>query len=144
MQIKDCATRLIASGRVVNKKPVPGVSRQEEGTHRERPVAYSPSFRSTKSTSEPTVAKVAPSISSSPTEKPKRSSSVVRIATTAMESSSGIAPRSGVLAVKPVERPLRLRTSSSMDRTSCWVAKLILPSRHLRSQHYSWSSLVRL
>jgi hypothetical protein len=80
------------------------------------------SFSSTKATKEPTVAKVAPSISSSSTAKPKRSSMPVIKATTAMESSSGMAPSSAVLSVKVAARPLRLRISSSKPRISGLVS----------------------
>ena len=64
-----------------------------------------------EATSVPTVAKVDPSISSSSTTNANFSSSAAITETTAIESSSGIAPRSGVLGSNARLRPCRLGRS---------------------------------
>lgn len=50
---------------------------------------------------------------------------------TAIESSSGTAPRSGVLRLKAALRPFRLKTSSTTRRTSCAMFNLSFPRGNL-------------
>ena len=67
----------------------------------------------------PTVAKAAPSMSSSSITKPNCDSSAVINETTAIESSSGTAPSNGVSLWKVAVRPCRPKTLSSTCSTSC-------------------------
>ena len=95
------------------RNPTPGSSRQ----------MVQPSLALTKSTSEPTEAKVEPSISSSSTTNSKRSSSKLIKPTTAIESRSGSAPSSWVSRSNWADAPPRFRTSSRIDSTSFFVSK---------------------
>ena len=85
--------------------------------------AFQPSFAFTNSTSEPTDAKVEPSISSSSMTKPKRSSKMLIKPTTAIESRSGRAPNRGVSRSNWAAAPSRFKTSSRIDSTSFFVSK---------------------
>src|SRR6185436_5589419 len=83
-----------------------------------RSASQAASLALTKSTRDPTVAKVAPSISSSATTNPKCSSSEVISVATAIESSSGMLPSIGVSGPYPAERAPRFRTRPTMEVTS--------------------------
>ena len=80
------------------------------------------SLEATKSVSAPNVAKTVPSMSSSSMMKAKRSSSAVMMLSTAMESSSGMAPKRGVLRWNSALRPLRFNTLSKILVTSVSMA----------------------
>ena len=91
----------------------------------------------TKSTSAPTVTKVSPSMSSSSTKIPKRSSRAVIRLTTAIESSSGMAPKRCVLQSRRDARSPRLKTSPSTAFTSAntsMVCLLFTPDQHCRQR----------
>src|SRR6185437_1065632 len=62
-------------------------------------IIHAPAFADTNWTSEPTVAKVSADTSSSSTDTPNSSSIKVSTVTTAIESSSGMLPRSGLDSV---------------------------------------------
>src|SRR5205085_6771221 len=82
------------------------LDRQQDRVLRQRSFGHY-SLPCTNATRLPTVANVAPSISSSSMTKPKRSSSDASTLATAIESSSGTLPSSGVVSRKPCVRPLR-------------------------------------
>src|SRR5690606_25020348 len=95
---------------------------------------------STNATSVPTVSNVEPSSSSSSTTKPNRSSSPLITPTTAIESSSGTAPSSGVSRSKDAARPRRLSTSSRTDNTCSLVSKIETPLLRRRDQYALFSA----